>query len=114
MAEPDELVRALRETSAGRSVIDADVVEALVSARAARASSPLRALTGRELDVLREMASGRSNSAIRRRLHLSESAVEKYVTSIFGKLGLSVEPEVHRRVAAVLAFMESPDVAPKS
>jgi DNA-binding NarL/FixJ family response regulator len=114
VAEPEELVRALRETSAGRSVIDADVVEALISARAARASSPLRDLTGRELDVLREMAAGRSNSAIGRTLHLSESAVEKYVTSIFSKLGFSLEPEVHRRVAAVLAFMGSPDVQAKS
>ncbi len=113
VAEPDELVRALRETSAGRSVIDADVVEALISTRAARASSPLRDLTARELEVLREMAAGRSNSAIGRTLHLSESAVEKYVTMIFGKLGLSVEPEVHRRVAAVLAFMRSPDAQAK-
>jgi DNA-binding NarL/FixJ family response regulator len=114
VAEPDELVRALRETSAGRSVIDAEVVEALISARAARSSSPLRDLTRRELDVLREMAAGRSNSAVGRALHLSESAVEKYVTSIFAKLGFSLEPEVHRRVAAVLAFMGSPDVQAKS
>ena len=107
VAEPEELVRALRETCAGRSVVDSEVVEALIGARAAQATSPLRELTARELDVLREMATGRSNSAIGRRLHLSDSAVEKYATSIFTKMGLSEEPEVHRRVAAVLAFLDS-------
>jgi DNA-binding NarL/FixJ family response regulator len=107
IAEPDELIRALRETCAGRSVIDSEVVEALITARTSHARSPLRDLTGRELDVLREMASGRSNSAIARQLHLSDSAVEKYVTSIFSKMGLAEEPEVHRRVAAVLAFLRS-------
>jgi DNA-binding NarL/FixJ family response regulator len=109
VAEPEELIRALRETCAGRSLIDSEVVEALISARAARATSPLRELTAREIDVLREMGTGRSNSGIGRILHLSDSAVEKYVTSIFNKLGLSEEPEIHRRVAAVLALMESPD-----
>lgn len=107
VAEPDELVRALRETCAGRSVIDSEVVEALIAAKRSHARSPLRDLTGRELDVLREMASGRSNSAIARELHLSDSAVEKHVTSIFSKMGLAEEPEVHRRVAAVLAFLRS-------
>lgn len=107
VAEPDELVRALRETCAGRSVIDSEVVEALIAARTSHTRSPLRDLTRRELDVLREMASGRSNPAIARELHLSDSAVEKYVTSIFSKMGLAEEPEVHRRVAAVLAFLRS-------
>jgi DNA-binding NarL/FixJ family response regulator len=107
VGEPEELVRALRETCAGRSVIDSEVVEALIAARAARATSPLRELTARELDVLREMATGRSNSAIGRRLHLSDSAIEKHATSIFAKVGLSEEPELHRRVAAVLTFLES-------
>jgi DNA-binding NarL/FixJ family response regulator len=107
VAEPEELLRALRETCAGRSVIDSEVVEALIAARAAQATSPLRELTERELDVLREMATGRSNAAIGRRLHLSDSAVEKYAASIFAKMGLSEEPDVHRRVAAVLAFLDS-------
>lgn len=109
VAEPEELMRALRETCAGRSLIDSEVVEALISARAARTTSPLRELTAREIDVLREMGTGRSNAGIGRTLHLSDSAVEKYVTSIFNKLGLNEEPEIHRRVAAVLAFMQSPD-----
>ncbi len=107
IAEPEELVRALRETCAGRSVIDSEVVEALIAGRTALATSPLRELTARELDVLCEMATGRSNSAIGRRLHLSDSAIEKYATSIFAKMGLSEEPEVHRRVAAVLAFLNN-------
>ena len=111
VAEPEELVRALRETCAGRSVVDSEVVETLIAARAAQATSPLRELTARELDVLREMATGRSNSAIGRRLHLSDSAIEKYATSIFAKMGLSEEPDVHRRVAAVLAFLDSSGTA---
>jgi DNA-binding NarL/FixJ family response regulator len=112
VAEPEELLRALRETCSGRSMVDSDVVEALIAARATRATSPLRELTPRELDVLREMASGGSNSAIGRLLHLSESGVEKYVTSIFSKLGLAEEPQVHRRVTAVLRFLESANTQP--
>jgi DNA-binding NarL/FixJ family response regulator len=107
IAEPDELVAALREVTAGRSVVDAQVVEALVAARARSASSPIADLTPRELEVLREMAAGRTNASIGRTIALSESAVEKYASSIFSKLGLSAEEDVHRRVAAVLAYLEA-------
>lgn len=55
--------------------------------------------------MLEHMAQGRTNAAIAAQLHLSESSIEKYATSIFAKLGLSDEPQVHRRVAAVLAFL---------
>ncbi len=106
VGEPEELLRALREVRAGRSVIDSQVVEALVTSRSRRAASPLNDLTPRELDVLREMAQGRTNPAIARALSLSESAGEKYATSIFSKLGLSEEAATHRRVAAVLTFLE--------
>ena len=106
VADPDELLRALREVIAGRSVIDSEVVDALVASRARRAVSPLSHLTPRELDVLRAMAQGRTNPAIAKSLSLSESAVEKHATSIFSKLGLSEEIEIHRRVAAVLALLE--------
>ncbi len=106
VADPEEIVRALREVRAGRSVVDAEVVEALVLSRSRRAASPLRDLTLRELDVLREMAQGRTNPAIAKALHLSESSVEKYATAIFSKLGLSEERETHRRVAAVLTFLQ--------
>ncbi len=107
IAEPGDLVSALREVVAGRSVIDPEIVEALVTARSRSESSPIAALTPRELEILREMASGKTNAAIGRRLALSESAVEKYSSSIFSKLGLTEERELHRRVAAVLAYLES-------
>jgi DNA-binding NarL/FixJ family response regulator len=102
----DELLQALRQVAAGESAIDPKVVEALVSRRARLAESPIARLTSRELDVLRVMAQGRSNPAIAEALFLSESAVEKHVSSIFAKLGLSEERHVSRRVAAVLAFLE--------
>ena len=101
----DELVRALREVVAGRSVIDPRVVELLISRRAHLAQSPLSLLSPRELDVLRHMAEGKTNRAIAEALVLSESAVEKHSNAIFSKLGLSEEPQVHRRVAAVLAYL---------
>jgi DNA-binding NarL/FixJ family response regulator len=101
----DELVRALRETVAGRSVIDPVVVETLVARRSRLAESPLRELTPREADVLREMAQGKTNAAIAAHLKVTESAVEKYANRIFSKLGLSEEKLVHRRVSAVLAFL---------
>lgn len=101
----DELLRALREVAAGRSAIDARVVESLVTRRTRLASSPLTRLTPRELDVLREMAQGRSNAGIAQALVLSESAIEKHIRSIFYKLELSDGASVHRRVGAVLAFL---------
>lgn len=105
VGDMDELLRALRETVAGRSVIDPVVVEALVARRQRLAHSPLRTLTPRETDVLREMAQGKTNAAVAESLSVSESAVEKYANAIFSKLGLSEERQVHRRVAAVLAFL---------
>jgi len=105
VGDTDELLRALRETIAGRSVIDPAVVEALLASRSRQAHSPLSALTPRETDVLREMAQGKTNAAVAESLSVSESAVEKYANAIFSKLGLSEEPQVHRRVAAVLAFL---------
>jgi DNA-binding NarL/FixJ family response regulator len=105
VGDTEELLRALRETIAGRSVIDPAVVEALLASRARKAHSPLAGLTPRETDVLREMAQGKTNAAVAESLSVSESAVEKYANAIFSKLGLSEEPQVHRRVAAVLAFL---------
>jgi DNA-binding NarL/FixJ family response regulator len=105
VGDTEELLRALRETIAGRSVIDPAVVEALLASRARQAHSPLAGLTPRETDVLREMAQGKTNAAVAESLSVSESAVEKYANAIFSKLGLSEEPQVHRRVAAVLAFL---------
>lgn len=100
-----ELLRALREVVAGGSVIDPKVVEGLLALGRTGADTTLGTLTPRELDVLREMAQGKSNTGIAHALVLSESAIEKYVNSIFSKLGLTKEPQTHRRVAAVLAFL---------
>lgn len=100
-----ELLRALREVVAGGSVIDPKVVEGLLAGGRTAARSTLGQLTRRELEVLREMAQGKSNTGIAQALVLSESSIEKYVNSIFAKLGMGKEPETHRRVAAVLAFL---------
>lgn len=105
VGELDELLHALREVAAGRSVVDSGVVERLVDHRSRQAQSPVRLLSPRELEVLREMAEGKSNGPIAESLHLSESSVEKYVNSIFSKLGLAEERSVSRRVAAVLAYL---------
>lgn len=104
LGDVGDLLTALREVIGGGSVIDPLVVEQLVARRSRTARSPLAGLTPRELDVLREMAKGRTNAGIEAALHLSSSTVEKHVSSIFDKLGLAAEP-VHRRVAAVLAFL---------
>jgi DNA-binding NarL/FixJ family response regulator len=112
VGEIDELLRALREVAEGRSVVDPTVVERLVDFRARQEQSPLRSLTEREISVLREMAEGKSNGAIAIALHLSESSVEKYVNTVFSKLGLSEERAVSRRVAAVLTYLRDAEHAP--
>jgi DNA-binding NarL/FixJ family response regulator len=104
----DELLGAIRAVVAGGSVIDPKVVEGLLARRDVRGQH--EALTARERDVLREMAHGRSNAGIARALHLSISSVEKNVNAIFTKLGLENSGDVHRRVAAVLAYL-GPDPA---
>jgi DNA-binding NarL/FixJ family response regulator len=107
-----QLLSALREVISGGSVIDPQVVEALVTRRARLRESPLAMLTVRELDVLREMARGRGNAGIAQELSLSESSVEKYVNAIFTKLDLASEQLVHRRVAAVLTFLRDAGLRP--
>ncbi|MSO79407.1 MAG: response regulator transcription factor [Acidimicrobiia bacterium] len=105
VSDVDQLVRAIHEVASGGSVIDPKVIEALVEARSRRRDSPLDELTPRERDVLGEMAQGRNNAGVAGALGLSERAVEKHINSVFSKLGLSVEPDVHRRVKAVLLFL---------
>jgi DNA-binding NarL/FixJ family response regulator len=105
IGELSRLVEALREVAVGGSVIDPQVVEALVRGRARLRTSALKNLTPRELDVLREMAQGRGNAGIAADLHLSESSVEKHVNAIFTKLGLTSGLTSHRRVTAVLTFL---------
>lgn len=105
LGEVDELVRALRAVVAGGSVIDPTVVESLLRERTRDESSPLARLAPRELEVLREMAQGKTNKGIAATLMLSESSVEKYAHSLFTKLGLAQESQLHRRVQAVLTFL---------
>ena len=101
----DELVRALHEVARGGSVLDPKVVEALVARRGS--DGPLLGLTEREREVLQEMAAGRNNATIAKKLFMSDRAVEKHIRSVFQKLGLVDEHEVNRRVMAVLAYLEA-------
>jgi DNA-binding NarL/FixJ family response regulator len=104
----DELLRALHEVISGGSVIDPAVVEGLLNRQQTGVDRLLDTLTDREREVLEVMAEGRSNAAIAETLFISNSAVEKHINSIFAKLGLSPgESEIHRRVAAVLAFLRN-------
>jgi DNA-binding NarL/FixJ family response regulator len=107
-----DLVHAIREVAAGRSVIDAQVVEGLVVARNRFDTSPLRRLSPRELDVLSQMTEGKNNEAIAGALRLSVGVVEKHINSIFAKLHLGAEPDVHRRVKAVLIYLSNGNATP--
>jgi DNA-binding NarL/FixJ family response regulator len=109
LTSPDRLLSAIREVASGGSVIDPRVVESLVTARSRHAGSPMRHLTDREREVLSEMAQGRSNEAIGTSLHLSTRMVEKHINAIFSELGLGEEPDVHRRVKAVLIYLSETD-----
>ena len=113
VADIDELVRALNEVARGGSILDPKVVEALVARKDRLAHSPLAQLTDREREVLSEMAQGKNNASIAKSLFLTERAVEKHINSLFHKLGLTEETEVHRRVMAVLAFLKQEGMAPK-
>ena len=106
VGEPDQLLHALREVCAGRSVIDSRVVDALVLRHSRREQSGLESLTAREQDVLHQMAQGKNNAGIAAALVLSASAVEKHVSSILTKLGRPDDEDVDRRVTAVLRFLQ--------
>ena len=109
-----QLLSALRSVAGGGSMVDPQVIDALVARRVRLRESPLTRLTPRELDVLREMAQGRGNKSIASELALSESSVEKHVNAIFSKLDLASEQLVHRRVAAVLTFLRDAGLRPHS
>ncbi|HEY5878637.1 MAG TPA: response regulator transcription factor [Nakamurella sp.] len=102
-----ELMRALQEVGAGRTVLDTRIVDALISRRHATAPRGIDAFTPRERDVMHEVARGLANTGIAQTLHLSESVVEKHIGSIFTKLGHGQQPHSHRRVAAVLAYLSA-------
>lgn len=109
VSDVDQLAHALREVARGGSVLDPKVVERLLHRGTERADSGMHHLTSREFDVLREMASGRSNLMIAKTLYLSERAVEKHIGTLFQKLALSEEGDVNRRVMAVLAYLDATD-----
>jgi DNA-binding NarL/FixJ family response regulator len=100
-----ELTAAVRTVADGGSVIDPTVVEQLVTANRRPERSPVSTLTPRELEVLGEMAQGKSNASIAAGLFLTERAIEKHTNSIFAKLGLSEEKDLNRRVSAVLVYL---------
>jgi DNA-binding NarL/FixJ family response regulator len=105
VADLDEFVAALRRVAAGGTALDPEVVTQLLAR--SRRVDPLATLTARERDVMRLMAEGRSNGAIADDLVVSVGAVEKHVANIFLKLDLSPDDQDHRRVLAVLQFLES-------
>jgi DNA-binding NarL/FixJ family response regulator len=107
-----ELMAAIRAVHAGDSLIDPKVVEALVTARSRAEHSPLNELTARELEVLAEIAQGKSNTAIADSLFLTKRAVEKHINAIFWKLGLADVTYVSKRVKAALMFLSEEPASP--
>ncbi len=105
ISDVKEFAASVRRVAEGGSALDPSVVSHLVGRR--RGGDPIGDLTPREREVLGLMAEGRSNQGIAEQLVITERAVEKHVTSIFGKLRLASAPEDHRRVLAVLAFLRS-------
>ena len=106
VADVATLTDAVHRVGAGGSVLDPEVVSQMLGRR--RRDDPLAALTPREREVLGLMAEGRSNAAIAAELVVTDRAVEKHVTGIFSKLELTSSSEDHRRVLAVLRFLDGP------
>ena len=105
VAQPGQLAEAVRAVAGGGSVIDPRIVESML---AGRSRSALRYLTAREREVLAEMATGANNTAIAERMVVTVRAVERHINSIFAKLSLTEEGEIHRRVRAVLLYLADP------
>ena len=105
LADLEDFTDAVRRVARGGSVVDPAVVAELVRPRPRQ--DPLRELTAREREVLSLMAEGRSNSAIAERLFVTEKTVEAHIASILSKLELQPAPDDHRRVLAVLAYLEA-------
>jgi DNA-binding NarL/FixJ family response regulator len=105
VADVARFTDAVRAVGAGGAVLDPEVVAHMVGRR--RRAGALDELSARDRDVLAQIAAGASNRAIARRLFLSERAVERHVTAIFGKLGLAPSRHVHRRVLAALAHLRA-------
>ncbi len=111
VSEPGQLAEAVRTVARGGSVIDPAGVEALIAASGRAKPSPLAGLTEREREVLDQIAQGKSNAAVADSLVLTERAVEKHINALFAKLGLSAEPDINRRVKAVLLHLSARDEA---
>ncbi len=105
VSDLDRFVEAVRRVGEGGSALDPEVVSRLLGRQ--RREDPLAEISPREREVLQLMAEGRSNHAIAEQLVITERAVEKHVTSIFSKLDLVPATDDHRRVLAVLAYLES-------
>jgi DNA-binding NarL/FixJ family response regulator len=99
----DEFVDALRRVAAGGTAMDPEVIAQLVQ----RAGDPIAALTSRERQVLALMAQGHDNNAIAQQLVITDNAVHKHISNIFAKLGLVVSDSGHRRVLAVLTYLNA-------
>jgi DNA-binding NarL/FixJ family response regulator len=109
-----QIAGAIRQVAAGGSSIDAKVVDSLVAGQARHEPSLLDTLTPREHEVLGQMAMGRNNAAIAASLVVAEPSVEKYIHSIFQKLGLTWQQDVNRRVMAVLLFLAERSESPST
>jgi DNA-binding NarL/FixJ family response regulator len=106
VSDLDELASSVRRIGGGGSVVDSAVVAQLVSRRRT-GPDPLAHLTDREREVLAQMAEGRSNKAIAERLFVTEHTVEKHVKNIFDTLRLPISPDDHRRVLAVVTYLNA-------
>jgi DNA-binding NarL/FixJ family response regulator len=105
IADVSDFIDALSRIAAGGTVLDPEVITQMLGA--SRKTDVVAALTGRERSVLELMAEGRTNAAIAKTLFVSEGSIEKHVTSIFSKFGLPPSDADHRRVLAVLRYLES-------
>ena len=105
VADLEDFADSIRRVAVGGSALDPTIVSQLLSKR--RDAGPLDDITARERQVLELMAQGRSNQGIAERLDISERGVQKHVTSIFDKLGISAGTDDHRRVLAVLTFLRA-------
>jgi DNA-binding NarL/FixJ family response regulator len=105
VGDGDELVEAIQAVAEQRSVVDAKIIDLLIAERARSAASPLDELTGREREVLAEVAVGKSNAAIAASLFLTKRAVEKHINAIFMKLNLRESEDTSRRVKAALIYL---------
>jgi DNA-binding NarL/FixJ family response regulator len=105
VGDVDQFIDGLRRVAEGGAALDPEVISQLLVR--SRKADPLAVLSPREQDVLRAMAEGRSNTGIAKQLVVGEGAIEKHISNIFAKLGLAAADGEHRRVLAVLKFLES-------